>query len=244
MLFSVFPSAAVHTTCCSVNVSGWQLLRDLRDVPTVTISGVAAAVLSFDVNSAQVRSPVTSAASLSGSIVVTATQSGRVTTLPDAFTFLPPPRIVCNESFASGTITGNRWTSVGVQPWIVESVGGSGNGLEFCSGRRQCSAAVHGLQCFPASRKLQRGGLVSLLQLLGVLSVQLLLRTLHRAGAVARFFHLDDIDIGAGTERLRALFSGLGGCSNQSATHRTECSISKLYELHILDAGQGEGVER
>ena len=122
MLFSVLPTAAVHTTCYSVNITGWQLLRDLNDVPTVTISGVPATVISFDINSVQVKSPVVSAPSHAGNVVVTATQSGRVTTLPNAFTFLPP-QLVYNESFSSGTIMGTRWSNVDVQPWIVESAG-------------------------------------------------------------------------------------------------------------------------
>lgn len=122
MIFSVNPTAVVYSTCYSVNITGWQLLRDLNDVPTVIINGISVNVISYDMNSVQVKSKVASAPSVAGSVIVSGSQSGRVTTLPNAFTLLPT-QSVYNESFSSGTITGTRWSSIGVQPWIVESVG-------------------------------------------------------------------------------------------------------------------------
>eukprot|EP01035_Chromulina_nebulosa_P059485 gene59485-81419_t len=122
MLFSVMPTAAVYSTCYSVNITGWQLLRDLNDIPTVTISGVPTTVIAFDMNSVQVKSQVASAPSGAGSVIVSGSQSGRVTTLPNVFTFLPA-QSVYNESFSSGTISGTRWSNVGVRPWDVEYAG-------------------------------------------------------------------------------------------------------------------------
>jgi hypothetical protein len=132
MLFSVTPSSAVFSTCSMVNVTGWQLLRDMNDKPVVTINGVQATVLSFNINSVQVKtSAVSSPSSVAGSVVVTASQSGRVTTLPNVFTHLPSD-VVYNETFSAGTLVGTRWSSVGVAPWVVKSkanVLADGNGF-------------------------------------------------------------------------------------------------------------------
>jgi hypothetical protein len=104
-----------------VNVTGWQLLRDMNDKPVVTINGVQATVLSFNINSVQVKtSAVSSPSSVAGSVVVTASQSGRVTTLPNVFTRLPSDAVY-NETFSAGTLVGTRWSSVGVAPWVVKS---------------------------------------------------------------------------------------------------------------------------
>ena len=121
IIFSVSPSAAIYSTCSTVNVTGWQLVRDMTDVPVVTINGVSAKVISFDINSVQVKtSTFSSPSSVAGSIVVTASQSGRVTTLSNAFT-LQSTDSVYNETFSAGTLVGTRWSNVGVAPWVVKS---------------------------------------------------------------------------------------------------------------------------
>lgn len=58
MLFAVSPTSAVYSTCYIANVTGWQLLQNLSDVPTVTVNGFTAHVISYDINSVVVRTPV------------------------------------------------------------------------------------------------------------------------------------------------------------------------------------------
>mmetsp|Transcript_29811 Transcript_29811/g.40930 ORF Transcript_29811/g.40930 Transcript_29811/m.40930 type:complete len:1031 (+) Transcript_29811:203-3295(+) len=121
ILFSISSSSAVYSTCCTLTITGWQLVQNLNDQPTVTLDGRPAVVVSFTVDSVVVRSSVVSGPSSSAGNVVVTSSSGRVTTLYSAFSYVSP-RSRYAETFLSGSLASTKWASVGEVPWLVQIV--------------------------------------------------------------------------------------------------------------------------
>mmetsp|Transcript_32202 Transcript_32202/g.46463 ORF Transcript_32202/g.46463 Transcript_32202/m.46463 type:complete len:1011 (+) Transcript_32202:567-3599(+) len=122
ILYSVSRPSAIYSTCYTVTITGWQLLRNQTDYPTVTLDGKPTVILSYNVNSIVVRTIAVSGPSTSAGNVVVSTASGRVTTLYSAFTFVSSYSKYA-ETFTAGSLSSTRWFSAGLVPWVVNSGG-------------------------------------------------------------------------------------------------------------------------
>ena len=235
MVFSVSPSAVFYSTCSLVNITGWQLVRDLTDVPSVLISGIPAKVISFNINSVKVQTQIADVPMAAAYIIITGSKSQRITYFA-GLKLLQPSQIVYNYSFGDSS---NRWSNVGVGLW-EES-------YDFNTGQRflitnRLTAVSAILQYTAASASPQTGSCseaplsisFSYRAYIHLQQQSQILRTIHCPGADVWILDMDnfDFEVNAGICNKQSLYSCLGGDSTECATYNTESGKYSRLSLH------------
>jgi hypothetical protein len=133
MIWSVAPNIAIGASCSVVNISGWQISTTGKDITQVTLGDYPALILNQTMNYVMVLSPIVTTGLGVVVDVVVKTSTGRVTTLPKAFTF-ESSTYTDVQTFESRSLPASLWTNNGTIPWSFTADTASGKFVLYKDG--------------------------------------------------------------------------------------------------------------